>query len=256
MVYPENPDSDKKRVKFFDSNCIKLNTPPITQYLPQLERCRVSKLPLPITDNLKMPLSQTLSKYRANIQKANSYIKLAYIQDSHGHYIYSTEAQHFITDVAFLKMFMAWESFLEASFTKYLLGQLSATGNVIHRYVFPKNYNHAHSILINVDWDNPEMVRQMAKLYFEDGEPFETYIKAINSELFDLRTIRNAALYLSSSNSCQLDALATRLLKTSCSNINVSQLILSIDPNSSINQTILDAYQLRLDIAAKGIASA
>jgi hypothetical protein len=203
-----------------------------------------------------MSISQTLSEYRANIKKANSYIKLANIQDKKGHYIYSTDAQHFITDVAFLKMFMAWESFLEASFIKYMLGELSATGKVIHRYVFPQDYNHACNILISVDWGNPEMVRQMAKRYFKDGDPFETYLKVINSDLFDLRTIRNAAVHLSSSTRWQLDALGTRRLKKNCSNIHVSQLILSIVPESSINQTILDVYQLRLDIAAEGIANA
>ena len=76
---------------------------------------------------------------------------------------------------------------------------------------------HAHRILIGtqkyVDWSNPEIIRRLCNLFFDPSNPFDTYIASINTDLFDLKTIRNAAAHLTSTTSQQLDSLATRKLK-------------------------------------------
>src|SRR5258708_22562925 len=44
-----------------------------------------------------------------------------------------------MTELAFLRDFLAWETFLERSFTLYLSGQQPTRGRPPHRYTFPPN---------------------------------------------------------------------------------------------------------------------
>lgn len=205
-------------------------------------------------------MRDVLYTLRWNFYEANKIINFAFSQDTGGNVICDEIVRSFITDNAFLKIFIAWEGFLETAFIKYLMGEPSISGLTFTRYASPTSIEHAQKILIGtqkyVDWSNPEIVRKISKLYFENGDPFHTIISSIQNAIFDLKTIRNAAAHISSTTQSNLDALATRTLARPVSNIKVSDLLFAVDPNdpNGVN-TVLDSYLAVLELAAENIAS-
>ncbi|MGY6588813.1 MAG: hypothetical protein ACXIUB_11080 [Wenzhouxiangella sp.] len=205
-----------------------------------------------------MSLSDCVSDFRSGVSKINTIIQKAYDTDSGGNDIFSDYQKHFIVSSAFLKMFIYWESFIEESFVNYLIGEASTDGTYVNRFVTPNNRTHALKLLIGtqkyVDWANHEIVKRLANLYLEDGEPFSTNISAITTDLADLKTIRNAAAHLSSTTQHPLDALASRVLGRQVSNTVVGQFIVQLHPTNA-SKTILQNYQDVLDVAAENIAA-
>lgn len=206
-----------------------------------------------------MSLMDSLTTFRVSVVEANSFIDLAFQQDGVGNYVLPQNQREFMTDSAYLKLFIAWETFLENSFIKYMLGEPSILGRAITRYVQPRDEKHANSLLIGtqkyVDWSNPEIVKRLCNLHFAPGNPFDTFISSMMTDLFDLKTIRNAAVHLTSTTRPQLDSLGTRKLKRSCNNLKVSDLIFAVDPDSASNETVLTTYLNKLDVSAEGIAN-
>lgn len=206
-----------------------------------------------------MSLINSLTTFRDSVAEANSFIALAFQQDSNGNYVLSQNEREFITDSAYIKIFIAWETFLENGFIQYMLGEPSILGNAITRYVQPLNEKHANSLLIGtqryVDWSNPDTVKKLSILHFASGNPFDTFISSMMSDLFDLKKIRNAAVHLSSTTRQQLDSIGTRKLRRPCNNLKVSDIIFAVDPDSAANETILTTYLKKLDVSAEGIAN-
>lgn len=190
--------------------------------------------------------------YHDSIGKALDLIALAHSTDSSGSAIWKEEQKRIITESAFLKIFIAWEKLLEDSFVSYMMGMPSVTGKSIVRYVVPISDSHAHKMLMGnqryVDWSNPDLIRVLSNNYFENGLPYEIVISSINTDIMDLKTIRNAAAHLSSTTSKQLDSLGNRKLGRPCNDIAVYDLILSSDPNIQGN-TVLKTYLDMLEAA-------
>jgi len=205
-----------------------------------------------------MPLVAALQNYRDKIVEGNSYITLAHRLDASGNYEFPELIRFFITESAFLKMFIAWESFLEETFICYLMHEPSLTGKSITTYVNAIDESHAHKIIIGtnsyVDWANPEIVKKIASVYFENGEPYSTILRSINTDLLDLRTVRNSAAHLSSTTGHKLDALCSRYYSRHCVNMTSAKFLLDSNPNNT-SQTILQSYFDLLDIAAENICN-
>ena len=206
-----------------------------------------------------MSLNDSLTTFRNSVDEANSFIALAFQQDGNGNYALPQNQREFLTDSAYIKIFITWETFLENSFIQYMLGELSILGNAITRYVQPLDEQHANSLLIGtqryVDWSNPDIVKKLCNLHFAPDNPFDTYVSSMRADLFDLKTIRNAAVHLSTTTRQQLDSLGTRKLRRPCNNLKVSDIIFAVDPDSAANETILTTYLNKLDVSAEGIAN-
>ena len=205
-----------------------------------------------------MSLNEVLSKYRSRINEVSNILEFAYRKNSDDIYICSEEIQVFIAQNAFLNFFVAWEEFLEMAFVQYLMGEESIDGTIVNCYAQPSSYEHAYNMIIGTqkyfDWGNPELVRKISKLYFENGNPFYTVISSINTELLDLRTIRNATAHISTTTQRKLDSCACRLLDKQVNKITVVELIFTLDPNSNDGLSIYDNFRLKLDIVAENIA--
>lgn len=206
-----------------------------------------------------MSLPSALTDYRAKVASYVQYIQRAFTQDSSGEYMLTTAEQSFVVDAAFLRVFIAWESFLEEVFVGYLMGYPSSTGRVAERYATPLSERHARELLIGtqkyVDWANPEIVRKLAQLFFERGEPIGPLVASIQTDLFDLKTIRNAAAHLTSTTSGALDALASRKLGRHSQGVSVAGFLLSMDSSSGGSATVLDSYVSLLDAASYNVVS-
>ena len=205
-----------------------------------------------------MFMDSILTKYKEHLTEIDSLIQFAFLKDDLGNDRCSESIRKFILENAFLKTFVAWEEFLEKSFIHYLMGRESLDGVNVNRHAYPIDDEHALIMIIGtktyLDWGNPEIVRRTSDIYFENGNPFNSVIASINQELLDLRTIRNSTAHISSTTQVKLDSVASRLLKTQVSRIEVIDLIFRVDPNGDGNQTIYKSFLLKLEIAADNIA--
>lgn len=206
-----------------------------------------------------MPIAAALATFRGSTSTYKGYINKAFTLDANGGYYLTKSEQAFVVESAFLRMFIAWETLLESAFIQYLLGAASGKGRIAQRHAVPQNGTHAHELLLGtqkyVDWANPEIVRTLAKLYFANGEPIGQVVASIQSDLFDLKTVRNAAAHLTNTTGHRLDAVASRRLSRTTSGISVTDFLLSLDPNVTTATTILDGYLGQLDVAAENIAN-
>ena len=207
-----------------------------------------------------MPIATTLAEFQASVGQSTAIIAAAYRVDPSSKFFFTATEQSVLVESAFLRIFIAWEAFLESTFILYMLGVPSIRGAVVPRCVTPRDAEHAHSIVVggmrHADWSTPDFVRKVANLFFGGGEPYETVLSQIHSDLLDLKTVRNAAAHLSASTSTQLDALASRKLKSPSSGMTVARFVLHADPASRSGESMLQTYTASLESAAELIAQA
>jgi hypothetical protein len=207
-----------------------------------------------------MGLEQNLADFRATNLELVSHINFANHKYAKGAYKIARNLREFICESAFLRIFIAWESFLENSFVDYLLNEPSILNKRPAKWVNPINKEHAQEIIIGtkpyMDWSNPETIRKMSQIFFHEGYVFNTTLSAIKNDLMDLRAIRNSTAHLSSSTSGKLDGVSCRILNTPSSNYTAYRLLFSVDPRSgAANLSVLDRYLQILDVAAEEIAN-
>jgi len=207
-----------------------------------------------------MALAQNLADFRAANAELVAHINFANHRYVNGSYKVASNLREFICESAFLRIFIAWETFLENSFVDYLLNEPSILNNRPAKWVNPISKEHAQEIIIGnqryMDWSNPEAIRKMSQIFFHQGYVFNITLSAINNDLMDLKAIRNSAAHMSSTTAGKLDGVSTRILNTPCTNYAAYRLLFSVDPRSgAANQTVLDRYLQILDVAAEQIAN-
>jgi hypothetical protein len=197
----------------------------------------------------------TLAAYRAEIAACKTLLtKLA------GHPFSASELE-FLRNAVFFRTFIAWEMLLESMMVKYLLNREGINGNRAKKYSRPKDTAHANRMLIGtqkyVDWANQEIVLRLAKIYFVNGDPFNTALSGIHTDLTDLKTIRNSIAHISTTTSQALDALASRLLGHVMVGAKPQQILLATAPAppGAIPISFFDYYLQTLDAAANVLAS-
>lgn len=204
-----------------------------------------------------MSINSIQADFQLTIAKLNALITNAHSANAAGAFVWSQDDRIVITESAFLRTFIAWETFLEKSFLHYLMGNTSISGKVHTCYAKPRDEEHGHQLLVglahHVDWSKPDAVRKLSKNFFDKGDPFDRALSSIASDISDLKTIRNATAHITSTTSKSLDGLATRKLQVPCRNITVYDLILAADP-ANPGKTILETYQDILQIAALQIS--
>lgn len=205
-----------------------------------------------------MALKQNLDDYRSSVDECTSYIDYAHKKYTNGNYKITAGLRKFISQSAFLKIFIAWETFLEACFVDYLMNEQSILGNRPAKFANPVDRTHAHQLIIGtqkfVDWSNPDITRKLSMIYFHQGYVFNSELSAVQPQLFDLKTIRNAAAHLSSTTNMKLDGLSSRLLGRVCNNYTSYDLLFSPNP-ANARETILKMYLDLLDVTAESISN-
>lgn len=155
-----------------------------------------------------------LTTYRDTVNKATQYMQAAYTKREDGSYMYSPEHQRFIVDASILKFFIAWETFLESAFSAFLLKKQTLKGTYVNTFVTASDFEHAKKLLVGTntyfDWANPDKVIELSKLYLGEVNPIHNAVASIKFDLFDLKTIRNAAAHLSSTTQKSLESMVQR----------------------------------------------
>lgn len=205
-----------------------------------------------------MAVATLVTLFQSRMVQVEGHIQSAFYQDFTGSYLFDKAFRDFVVESAFLKIFIAWETFLENCFLSYSMANPSMSGLVYVRYARPLDEAHAGKMVVGtqkfIDWSNPTNILTYSKLYFESGEPFRSVISSINEDLLNLKSIRNAAVHLTSTTKTPLEALAARILGNPSPGISVSDLLLNIHPDSATNETVFAKYTKMLDAAVIAIA--
>lgn len=108
----------------------------------------------------------------------------------------SSKEVELIAEFSFLNIFVAYETFMEQSFLRYMMGGEASRGYKPKRYVLPKDEEHARRITLQdytsyADWSTPDKIKRRAEYCFKNGEPFKPNIDLFTQTIQDIKTIRN-----------------------------------------------------------------
>jgi len=166
-----------------------------------------------------------------------------------------------MTEMAFLRAFLAWEVFVEESFILYLAGQNAPRGRPPNRYAFPPNFKTAMEWVVPegrqyAGWTVPSHVSNRAERFFRDGRPFASVLRSNQNVLEETRTIRNAIAHKSMAAKDKFEALVRTKLGALPPNTSVGSFLFTIVPGSAPPTSFLEYYIGTIDFAARRIVPA
>ena len=158
-----------------------------------------------------------------------------------------------IVEMAFLRIFVAWESFLEESFIRYAVGAASPSGYAPNALIHPQNIGHALELVLSrrdyVTWNSASEVTGRSALYFEGGEPYRSALEPASIELDEMNTIRNRITHKSMHSKSQFNAFVRRKFGHGVRGMTPGRYLLT-SPLSPPPDTFLDYYIEVIKIAS------
>jgi hypothetical protein len=143
-------------------------------------------------------IRSVIEDFRADVRRSNDLLTVA---RARGIPFFRVEQ---IAELSYLKIYLAWESFLEESFIRFLSGARTLSGRGVSSYVTPSSLDHARDVLTGLDkggryadWAKREVVTERARLLFKNGTPFVGPLQAAASDLNDMRTMRDCIAHRS-----------------------------------------------------------
>jgi len=164
-----------------------------------------------------------------------------------------------LAELIFLRIYIAWEYFLENSFIIYMLGGKSATNRQLKKYVNPPNWEKAFDMVIGTHGQPPrwgaDFVVQKSRLFFEENNPFVQAIPLYKRYLDEMNTIRNAIAHKSRFSQEKFKNLMKLKLPQIYTKIkNPGQFLLMNVPSIQPLQSYLEFYAEIIKDVAKQIA--
>jgi hypothetical protein len=171
---------------------------------------------------------------------------------SHPHI--SRKRRDSMTELAFLRAYLAWEVFLEEAFVLYLLGMRAPRGRMPRRYTFPPHRRAAEQWVIPegrpfAKWD-AVAVANRAERFFSGGGPFTPALRSQQAVLDDMKTIRNAVAHESQNAQYKFETLVRVKLTSLPPRLTVGSFLLTTVPASTPAASFLDSYLARLELVA------
>lgn len=84
-----------------------------------------------------MGLAQNLTDFRASIPELNQHISFAHQRYANGSFKHQSKLREFIAESAYLRIYVAWETFTEKSFIDYLINEESINQNRPAKWAMP-----------------------------------------------------------------------------------------------------------------------
>ncbi len=162
-----------------------------------------------------------------------------------------------IVQIAFLRGFISWETFLEESFILYLLGMSSPKGTSATRFAMPPDRERAEKLVAEgkqfADWTTTDSIIQKAERFFDNGIPFSGPLKSKNSTLSEIKIIRNAVTHSSKHCQEQFRKLVRSKLPVYTPGLTVGDFLSMTIPHSSPPESFLEKYISELIFVAEQI---
>lgn len=157
-------------------------------------------------------------------------------------------------ELAFLRAFLAWETFLEDIFVLYMLGKRPISGRRPYRYVLPPSRDWAHEAIReghrHAKWDG-QSVSNKATRFFRSGHPFTNVLRANQAFFEEAATIRNAIAHSSSdARDMFLRIVRNKAGTPPIANITVGAFLNAHVPASNPPVAFLDFYIDRVEFVA------
>lgn len=112
----------------------------------------------------------------------------------------SKTQQETLCEMGFVVLFTAWEQFLESAFESSVVDAPAASFRR-HQRVMVVDTATVHDLIRGnrpfAEWAEPGMVRERAKVFFRNGEPFESALTAVADDVNKMKIIRNRCVHFS-----------------------------------------------------------
>lgn len=194
-----------------------------------------------------LKLSEAVQLYR-RVDATNRTLKL------------TAREQEVIVCMCFLRLHMAWETFLEDSFARYLCGAKSESGKlpVILGGIKADSINAALKSLLGtqtyLSW-NYDRSQFRARQHFDKGVPFDFPLKAGASTIKAMEIIRNRIAHRSTASRESLRKIVIQWLTFLEPGITPGRLLLKTSVIGARTITNFEDIALKLVIIAKAIVT-
>ncbi len=153
---------------------------------------------------MNVPLTLTKAKQRfekIKTEEVSFVLSLSQLARKVGarHYPIKGALRESLCEMSFLAIFIAWEEFLESTFEQYLvLGRKRISS--VRPKIQLDNLTTARDLILGerrqyVEWSDPDLVRARAKIFFRDGEPYESALGNALTHLNRIRIVRNCSVH-------------------------------------------------------------
>jgi len=160
-----------------------------------------------------------------------------------------------VTELAFLRILLAWENFLEESFIRYMVGGKSPSGFCPVCTVTAPTLNKALEIICGdkqyVQWVSASEVIRRAERFFRDGEPYKNALESALTDLNELNTIRNRIAHRSKSSKKKFSDFVRRKLGYGKQGMTSGRFLLTAKPMISPQIIFLDDYIKLIETAGR-----
>jgi hypothetical protein len=160
---------------------------------------------------------------------------------------FSLRHREIVTGLAFFQAFLAWEAFLDESFTLYLWGKRPPTGRPPRRLYMPATRNEATRLIVGersyTDWTKISELQHRAKIYFKSGEPYKSAFTGQKEIFTEMSDIRNAIAHSSSHAKEKFKEVVRKHLRGAYPpNLTVGGFLAMTKPMSSPPESFLEHY--------------
>lgn len=178
---------------------------------------------------------------------------------------------HRVVELAFLGMMASWEQFLEHTTVRYMVGARTRSGYSPRlRMAKCESLDHAYRVYgadpgydphrQYMDWRNPRVVIDHAKLFFYQGQPYAGALGTFADRLADANKIRDRVAHASTKAGSDFKNVARRLRGSNLhqgyrpGNLLLSKVSVEFGhkPHSA-SRTVFEAYERILTEAATRI---
>jgi len=198
-------------------------------------------------------LSHVLHSFRARVDQNRNLI--SYFEGLH----LARNKIEMVTEIAFLRVFMAWEDFLEESFVRYVSGAVSPSGYKPKRLVSAVGVEAARLLLCGgrtrtyVRWYSASEVIDRVNAYFVDGGSYLPVIESITTDLDEMNTIRNRIAHESKISRGNFESLVRHKIGSGIKGMTPGRFLAGDTPKTKPKMRFFDHYSGILDNAGRMI---
>jgi hypothetical protein len=172
--------------------------------------------------------------------------------------VISVKRKDSMTELAFLRAFLAWEGFLEETFVLYLMGARAPRGRAPHRFAFPPTHRAALEWVVPegkpfAEWTHAGSVCERAERFFRDGRPFVSVLRIHLNALNEARIIRNAIAHQSKSAREKFETVVRGRLVTLPANLTVGGFLSTTMPGTTPPTSFMEFYLGKIEFSAQQI---